>query len=250
MPVAAALAAAVAVAPSIAAGSSAPSSASFTAYDYGWSANGNAKITRLTIARGGTVTFSYPTGRSEHNADFGIGPHPTSCTQTAGPSSGRLPPLPHVPTGDGWGGSCTFDAPGVYTFHCDLHPFMTGRVVVVGSGGSPFAGRTAIRSPQRGAAVSGSIRLSDAATGGALEIDLRAGAKSLGRRESGVVRVGRLTRSELRPGTVRFTVALDASVRRAERRHGRLAVTVAVTVRPPGRRPVSLIRRVTLLRAT
>jgi hypothetical protein len=80
LPIAEALAAAAAVVPGLAAGSglaarSAPASASFTAFDFGWSANGNAKSTKVTIAPGGTVTFSYPSGGlSEHNADFRSGP--------------------------------------------------------------------------------------------------------------------------------------------------------------------------------
>ena len=112
---AAALAGAAAVVPALAAGSA--TSASFTASDFEWSANGNARSTRLTIAPGGTVTFSYPSGHSEHNADFGRGPKPTSCAQTAGIPVGKAPPLPHGPSSAGWSGSCTFSAPVVYAFH-------------------------------------------------------------------------------------------------------------------------------------
>ncbi|HEY2160056.1 MAG TPA: plastocyanin/azurin family copper-binding protein [Solirubrobacteraceae bacterium] len=245
MSIAAALVSAAAVAPGLAAGS-ASSSASFTAYDYGWSANGNAKSTNLTIAQGGTVAFSYPTGRSEHNADFGSGPQPTGCAQTAGVAVGKVPPLPHIPMGAGWSGTCSFSAPGIYKFHCDLHPFMTGTVVVEGPAGSPFARKPTIQSPQRGAAVKGSVTLSNAATGGSLEVDLRASAKSLGRRGSGLVRVGRLTKSAVKPGTIRFAVALDAAANRAERRAGRLTVTVEVTAQAPGGNPVSVTRRVLL----
>jgi plastocyanin len=249
LPIAAALAAVAAVTPGVAAGST-PTSASFTAFDFGWSANGNAKSTKLTIAQGGTVTFSYPSGRSEHNADFGSGPRPTGCTQTAGLPVGKVPPLPHIPSSAGWSGNCTFSAPGIYTFHCDLHTFMTGTVVVEGPGGSPFAGKpstaTSLRSPQRGTTIHGSVKLSNAATGGSLAVDVRATAKSLGRRGSGLVRVGRLTKSAVKPGTIRFGVALDAAAKRAERRAGRLTVTVEVTVQAPGGRPVSVTRRVLL----
>jgi plastocyanin len=54
--------------------------------------------------------------------------------------------VPHNVHGDGWGsgdpqhsGSYrhTFDRPGTYTYHCTLHPQMTGRVVVTtAKGGS------------------------------------------------------------------------------------------------------------------
>jgi hypothetical protein len=242
-----ALGAAIAGAPGQAAGN-ASSSGSFTAIDFAWQATGGG--TSATIAPGGAVTFSYPTGMSEHNADFGKGPHPAACTQTAGPSSGRVPPLPGRPTSAGWGGTCTFNAPGTYRFHCDLHPFMTGTIVVQGSAGSPFARRpskaVAIRARQRGTAVRGTLKLSSAASGGMLELDVRASANSLGRGGSRPVRVGRLTRSQLRPGAMRFTVALDAAGRRAERSQGKLTVTVQVLVRPPGRRSASLMRRVVL----
>ena len=64
-------------------------------------------VTNCVIALnlGATVNFSYPTGASMHNADFGSGPQPTSCTQGAGPSTGSVPPLPHSPTAPGWSGT-------------------------------------------------------------------------------------------------------------------------------------------------
>lgn len=243
------LAAATLAGPGFAAGG-APTSGSFTAYDYGWSANGNMKATRLTIAPGGTVTFSYPVGLNQHNADFGRGPKPSGCTQTTGLSSGPTPPLPHRPTAPGWSGSCTFTAPGVYSFHCDLHTFMTGAVVVEGPGGSPFAGppsrAVSVRPSQKGTTVRGSVKLSSAASGGRLEVDLLASAKSLGRHGSGTSRVGRLVKTAVKPGTLRFAVALDAAAKRAERKAGRLSVTVELTVTPPGRPAVSVTRRVQL----
>jgi plastocyanin len=234
--VAVALGAGAAAVPVLAA-SGAPS---FTAVDYAWAVTGSAKSTTVTIDPGGSVGFSYPTGRSFHNADFGTGPRPATCTQTAGEPSGWVPPLPHTPTGIGWSGSCTFATPGIYRFHCDEHPFMTGTVVVQGPAGSPLAGRPSgaisIASRQRGTAVHGSVRLSRPAAGGSLEIDLR-----LGRR-----RVGRLTRTPLRAGTVRFAVALGPAAKRALRRSGRLSLSVTAIVRPPGRPSVSATRRVLL----
>ena len=234
MPAAAVLAAAAAAVPALASGS-APS---FTAVDYAWTVTGTAKSTTVTIAPGDSVGFSYPTGHSFHNADFGSGPRPAGCTQTAGMPSGRVPPLPHTPTGIGWSGSCTFAAPGVYQFHCDEHPFMTGRVVVQGPAGSPLAGPAAnaisIRSRQRGTAVRGSVRLSRPAAGGTLQVELRLGTR----------RVGRLSKTPLRPGTVRFAVPLGAAARRAERARGQLVLAVQVTVQPPGRSPASVRRSV------
>jgi hypothetical protein len=116
-----------------AAGTTPPSTASFTAVDYAWEVSGST-ATQATIAQGGTVTLGYPTGGSHHNADFGTRLSPTSCHQAAGTDSGSVPPLPHQPTAQGWSGSCVFDTPGTYTFHCDLHHFMTATIVVQGPG--------------------------------------------------------------------------------------------------------------------
>jgi hypothetical protein len=127
---------------------------------------------------------------------------------------------------------------------------MTGTIVVEGPGGSPLAGgpsrAISIHSRQQGTAVRGSVRLADAATGGRLEIDLRASAKSLGRQGTGAVRVGRLTKSQLKPGTLRFAVALGPAAKRSARLRGPLRVTVEVIVQPPGRRSTSLTRHVLL----
>ncbi len=220
--VGAALAVAAVAGPVLAAGASA--SATFTAYDYGWTENGKAGSTRAVISPGGTVGFSYPTGRSEHNADFRGGPLPAACRQTAGAAGGSAPPLPHVPTGAGWTGTCAFHDAGVYKFHCDLHTFMTGTVVVVAPG-SPLAGNprhdVSFASRQRGTSVRGTIRLSGAAAGGRLEVDLRMGGR----------RVGRLLRSDLQPGKARFSVPVDARAKRVLRRQGRIALTLRVAVR-------------------
>jgi plastocyanin len=95
-----------------------------------WQADGGT-TNSATIAAGGTVTISYPQGYSAHNADFGGGTSPSGCTQLAGANSGVVPPLPHQPTSPGWSGTCTFKTAGTYTFHCDLHPFMTATIHVV-----------------------------------------------------------------------------------------------------------------------
>jgi plastocyanin len=48
-----------------------PSSGSFTVSDDAFTAAGGG--TTVTVAPGGTVRFSYPTGMSMHNVDFGSG---------------------------------------------------------------------------------------------------------------------------------------------------------------------------------
>jgi hypothetical protein len=102
--------AAYAVSGPAAAGSSAPSTASVTAVDFDWTMPGSTDYTE-TIAAGGSVTFSYPTGVSIHNVDF-TGGGPTACTQTAGATVGPVSPLPAAPEAPGWSGTCRFDAPG------------------------------------------------------------------------------------------------------------------------------------------
>ena len=64
----------------------------------------------MNIAKGGSVSFSYPSGMSSHNVVFDTA-QPTSCTDMPATASRRSP----------WSGSCTFDAYGTYAFHCELH---------------------------------------------------------------------------------------------------------------------------------
>src|SRR4029078_10283724 len=96
--------------------------------------DGNGSTT-VTIARGGSVSFGYPSGASSHNLVFGAA-QPPSC-----------PGIPDTASPPGWSGSCTFDSYGTYTFHCGLHTFMTGSVEVpdpnaptTGTGGQPPPG--------------------------------------------------------------------------------------------------------------
>src|SRR5437588_3417930 len=101
---------------------------------------------------------------------------------------------------------------------------MCGTVVVVASG-SALAGDprrdVSLAGRQRAASVRGTVRLSGAASGGRLEVDLRSSGR----------RAGRLVRTDLEPGSVRFSVSLDARAKRALRLRGQLRVRVQVTVR-------------------
>ncbi|MDO8213270.1 hypothetical protein [Conexibacter sp. CPCC 206217] len=108
---------ATAVLPSLATGDTPPSTGSFVASDFAWSAVGGGPT--VTIVPGGTVRFSYPSGGSAHNADFGSD-GPSSCS----------PSLPGAPEESGWSSDCRFDTAGTYRFFCDLHPNMAGTVVV------------------------------------------------------------------------------------------------------------------------
>ena len=103
--------------------------ASVRAYDFAFEDAANPGSTTVTIPAGGVVAFAYPAGGNAHNVVFG-GAQPASCTQTAGPNAGSVPPLPAVATAPGWARTCRFDAPGTYTFVCDAHDYMTGAVAV------------------------------------------------------------------------------------------------------------------------
>jgi plastocyanin len=257
-----------------------PPTASFTAADFVWNASGSTG-NQANIAPGGTVTFSYPAGASDHNADFTGGPSPTTCTQSAGVDSGAVPPLPHQPTAPGWSGTCTFDTPGTYTFHCDMHPFMTGTVVVgdatTTTGGStstqstttqtttsstpttsppptitpapPSSHRRAspLAGPARRALVLAAVQ-HGLTVHGSVSISAagRGGRAEIQLFAAGGRRVGSLVRRALPAGRVRFAVALDRRGRRALRRQGQLALTVTVIVTTGEGTRASVSRRVRL----
>lgn len=220
------------------------------ASDFVWTAGGGGST--VTIVQGGTVSFSYPFGISEHNAHFTPGT-PSSCVQTAGPSSGSVPPLPHQPTGAGWSGSCTFNTPGTYQFHCDVHPFMIGTVAVQASGTSPTSsplegqpGQAIHFAPrQRGDTVRGSIKVSRAGEGGSLQVALVARRSDLGGKGPNHVSVGRSS-SKLRAGTVKVAVALSRRARNGLAKRGQLQIQVKLVVRSPGGSTVRVTRRVLL----
>jgi hypothetical protein len=104
------------------------------------------------------------------------------------------------------------------------------------SQGSPLEGGSKalkLAAVQRGSAVRGSVKISQAGVGGRLEVDLLAsGASPAKAGHSPQVRVGRLVRTSLYAGTTSFTVPLNAKGKAALRRHRRLTLTVKVTLTP------------------
>jgi plastocyanin len=226
---------------------------------------------RVTVAEGGSVTFSNPT-TVPHGVDWIGSPATPVC-------SGGVPVgTSEAASGTEWSGNCTFTASGTYTFYCTVHKAaMSGTIAVSapvveppptttspstptgstgsgsgggagqpditngggssGLGGSPFAGGAAnalrLSPAQRGDAVRGSLAVSAAGARGSLEVDVLAKAASLARAgHAASVRVGKLERGSLTAGTVRFRVPLNARARRALARRGRLALTVEITLRP------------------
>jgi plastocyanin len=195
----------------------------------------------VTVPVGGQVEFSYPSGFSAHNVNFGSGATGITCTQSAGANSGSVPPLPHTPSLAGWDGTCTFSASGTYSFICDQHAQMTGSIVV--GDGSSTTGTTTTTDPparptaralrsalvavrlaaaQRGTVVRGSVRPPAARL--SFTAELRLAGRSVGRLRS--ARVG--------PGRVSFAVPLTASGRALLRSRGQLSLSLRLTLAVPG----------------
>ncbi len=114
------------------------------------------------------------------------------------------------------------------------------------SHGSPLEGGSwalKIAGSQRGSTVHGSIKVSQAGSGGRLEVSLFAASASLAKTSHPVrVRVGRLVRSSLKVGSVSFSVPLSTRGKASLRRHRRLALTVKITFKPPHGTAVTLTR--------
>jgi hypothetical protein len=114
--------------------------------------------------------------------------------------------------------------------------------------GSPLEGGSKalkLAGSQRGSAVHGSIKVSQAGAGGRLEVGLfAAGASLVKAGHSSQARVGRLVRSSLKAGSVSFLVPLSAKGNAALRRHRRLALTVKVTLTPQHSTAVTVTRNV------
>jgi plastocyanin len=259
-----------------AAESQAPTSIVAQDFAFKTAAGGTAAV---TIAPGGSVDFSYPSGGSQHDVVF-TGSVQPACTQSAGSSTGAVPPLPHLPASAGWAGRCTFVTPGVYPFVCGQHSSMTGSVTVAAAGtppsppapsppvavpppprpppavpppppppgaSSPAASGLRVASTQRGLAVRGSVDVRSAGS--------RLLARALARRRALIggsssvqVLVGRRLRSSAGPGRVAFATPLTHVASRVLRRNGRLTISLRVRVTPPdgGGAAYTATRRVVL----
>jgi plastocyanin len=257
---------ALAPAPALAYGQGgAPTTASVTAMDSGSGAGEQHAWSGgdVTLAAGGTVTFSYPSGNSTHNVVF-TDAQPSSCTQTAGPDTGPVPPLPARATAPGWAGTCTFTAPGRYAFACSIHTNMTGVVTVVGAEATPIPtpspppgasptpaptptgslpvlqttlqGAVSLARTQRGTRVRGTVDVK--AAGSRLEVSLWAPRRTIAGHRGSALRIGR-TVTTAKAGRNAFSVAIDRQARSALRRHRRLTVTVRFALTPPGGRPLA-----------
>jgi hypothetical protein len=227
-----------------------------------WAAPGSgskpAPASKVTIAAGGEVGFTDNTATKANIAWLGAAP---TC------ASG-VPVSPAAPQAH-WEGKCKFEQPGTYRFESStLWPEYTKyEIVVEGAGttpttttstpttpskhGSPLAGGSRaleLAGSQRGSTVHGSLKVSQAGSGGRLEVGLFAADASLARtRHAAQVRVGRLVRSSVKAGSVSFSVPLNSKGRAALRRRRRLAVTVKIMLTPPHGAAVTLTRGVVVL---
>jgi plastocyanin len=185
-----------------------------------------------TFAKPGTYTFYCTVHHSEMTGTITVNANGTTTTTTTNTTQPSPP-----------GGGSSTTPTGEY-----------GSGAMPGSGGSvgsPLAGSASkalrLSASQRGKAVSGSLKLSQAGAGARLEVDLLAKSASLAKAgHPAQVRVGRLQRSSLQPGKVSFTVALDARAKRALGTHRRLALTVKIVLVPKHGSAVTVTRGVVL----
>jgi hypothetical protein len=191
---------------------------------------------------------------------------------------GSAPACTGVPTSamSGWEGKCKFEQPGTYKFESStLWPEYTKYEVVVEGAAAGTTPTTTTTTPttttttpgepshgsppqeglgvlefagsQRGSAVRGQVKVSQAGSGGRLEVGLFAASASRAKAgHSEQVRVGRLVRSSLPAGSVSFSVALSAKSKASLHRHRRLALTVKITLTPTHGQALKLTRAVVL----
>jgi plastocyanin len=140
IPLLLAVAAAGAFTATLAHGDDPPAAATFKTVDgvdHFQLVSGSGSATSAQIVTGGTVTFTNMSSEM-HNVDFdqpaqgGV-----SCQQTIGGSASTSLRFPNFPTDGSWEGVCTFTRAGTYSFTCDMHPIMTGSVVVSDAGTTP-----------------------------------------------------------------------------------------------------------------
>jgi plastocyanin len=269
---------AVVVLPGLA-GAQAPG-ATVTAADFSFSGGDGSKPAAVTIAPGGTVSFAYPAGASQHDVHFS-GPAPDACTG----SSAQVGAAP-TPAAPGWSASCTFTAPGTYAFFCDVHHGMTGTVAVVAATppvtqtttvptqpadttpttsstpstpSSPSTSSTptyptapAANKPSTPTAAKAPAATHLVATAVQHGTTVRAtiaiarGGSSLTATLLGPARLGSVSRHRLAAGSLRLSVGLNAAGRRALRAKHRMRLTLRVAVTGPAGATTALTRPVLL----
>jgi plastocyanin len=250
-----------------------PSTASYTASDsatasrdtYRWYVNGSTE-TDVTILQGGTVSFSNPPGAARpHNVDFTGEVKPQCQLSTSDtPSTAPMP----AAAARAWSGTCTFAQPGAYRFVCDLHPAMAGTITVSATpettavpvptsapAPAPSVPAQPVIQPraaiwitvghhQHGTSVRGSMIVSRPGT--RVEIALLSRRVALGLKGKRRVQVGRTLIAAAPKGELQFSLALNATARRALRVRKTLPVLVRVKASAPTTTPVERVQAVRL----
>jgi hypothetical protein len=230
------------------------------------------EVAPFTIAQGGTISFEDKDSQAPTDVIWKGATRP-SCTGV----------VEAPPTKTGWSGTCTFATASEYEFESEglfndgTSNYTKYKVIVEGAStgttpttpstttpttttpttpttpsetghGSPLEGGSKalkLAGSQHGSAVHGSIKVSEAGTGGRLEVGLFATGASLAKAgHPAQVRIGRLVRSSLKAGTVPFSVPLTARSKAALRRHRRLALTVKIILTPLHGEVVTITRSV------
>jgi hypothetical protein len=149
-------------------------------------------------------------------------------------SAGTTPTTPTTPGGGGTTTSPTGPAGGSGPGAAPSSPLVGGASEAV-----------KLARTQHGSSVHGSVKISQAGSGGRLEVGLFAAGASLAKAgHAAQARVGRLVRSSLEAGSVSFSVPLNAKGKAALRRRRRLALTVKVTLTPVHSAAVTVTRAV------
>jgi hypothetical protein len=242
-----------------------------------WAAAGSGSkpepTSKVTIVAGGEVLFTDNATTKANIAWVGNAP---ACSSSVPVS----PTSPQAP----WEGKCKFEQPGTYKFESSTlfngGPSLnyTKYEIVVEGGATattptttPIPPTTTTTTPatpgkpsygssleegakalelagrQRGSIVHGSIKVSQAGSGGRLEVALFAAGAALAKANHGrQVRVGRLVSSSLKAGSVSFSVPLNTKGKASLRRHRHLALTLKITLTPLHGAVMTLTRVVVL----
>ncbi len=229
------------------------------------------EVAPFTIAQGGTISFEDNDANAPTDVIWMGAARPTSCMGV----------VEAPPTKTGWKGTCTFSTAGEYQFESQelfndgTSNYTKYKVIVEGaatgttpttpttttpttttptipmtpsepSHGSPLEGGSGalkLAGGQHGSTVHGSIKVSQAGSGGRLEVGLFAAGASLAKAgHPAQLRVGRLVRTSLKTGSVSFSVPLSAKGKAALRRRRHLTLTVKVILTPQHGTAVTLTR--------
>jgi plastocyanin len=205
----------------------------------GLGASGTSWSGTCTFAKAGEYTFECTVHHAEMTGKVVVNAAGET-TVTSTPTS--TPGYPPPPTGSG-SGSGSGSVPGYET--TIPQPPAGGSALALLAGSASSAVKVPVS--QHGHDVRGSVAIAPAGAGARLEVDLFAHSAVLASAgHKALVRIGRLVVAHVRAGSVKFSVSLSRSARKALARRRRLAVTVHVALQSPSAKAVTLSRSVLL----